>query len=190
LDEWEAFMVECIKYDLSEVKQDYWLRDLAEQIKPVSEAYFMRMMEDADDDNKSDPQEFRRMARELRERLRPKDGCIMREAAFNAGFGSTESSDSDAINTNETKATPKSNNQGRKRSGTQSLETNVSKKGLTECPACGMRGHSLTECWYIFSELKSKGMKLSAYCIQKTRWAIENDDELMEQVEEICRGSP
>src|SRR5205809_7916405 len=104
------------------------------------------------------------MARELRERLRFKDEHIMREAAFNAGFGPTESSDSDVININKTKTTPKSNNQGQKRSRTQSLEINVSKKELTECPACDMRGHSLAECWCIFSELKSKRMKLSAYC--------------------------
>ena len=51
-------MIECIKYDLSEIKQNYWLRDLAEQIKSVFEAYFMQMMKNADDDDKSDSQKF------------------------------------------------------------------------------------------------------------------------------------
>src|SRR5262249_44401135 len=36
LDEWEATMVECIKYDLPEVKNGRWLRDLAQLIKPAS----------------------------------------------------------------------------------------------------------------------------------------------------------
>ena len=93
----------------------------------------------------------------------------MQKAAFNADFEFTESSDSDVININKTKATLKSNNQRQKRSETQSLEINVSKKELTECSVCDMREHSLTECWCIFSELKSKRMKLSAYHIQKIR---------------------
>ncbi len=185
LEEWETTMIECIKYDLPEMQNGRWLRDLAQRIEPVSEVYSVQFTKDASDKTKSNPREFRRVARELREMIQTQKG-----GAFHVSFGPTGSSEEDSeANTNETKATPKSNNQGRKRSGTQSLETKVSKKGLTECPACGMRGHSLTECWCIFTELKPKGMKLSAYRIRKARRAIEDDDELMEQVEEIRRGS-
>ena len=108
-----------------------WLRDLAQHIGPASEVYFVQYRKDAND-NQSDPQEFQRLARELREML-----AVRRHAAFHVSFGSTGSSeeDSEASTKEIEQAPPKSNNQGQKRSGTQSLETKVSKKGLTEGPA-------------------------------------------------------
>ena len=39
LDKWKVIMIECIKYNLTEIKNDYWLRDLTELIKSVSEIY-------------------------------------------------------------------------------------------------------------------------------------------------------
>ena len=86
------------------------------------------------------------MTRELHKRLRLKDECIMREAAFNVSFEFTESSDSDVININKIKVMFKSNNQKQKRFRIQFLEINVSKKELTECSVCDMRKHSLTKC--------------------------------------------
>ena len=41
LEEWENTMVECIKYDLPEMKNGHWLRQLAEYIKPVSDALYV-----------------------------------------------------------------------------------------------------------------------------------------------------
>ena len=127
------------------------------------------------------------MARELREMLGPKGGRTVRGSAFHASFEPTESLDegSEAIDTEETeKATPKGRN-GRKRSGTQSLETKASKKATPECPACGMRGHSLTECWCIFEELKPQDVKLSAYRVRKAKKVVADDKELKSQVQEI-----
>ena len=51
-------MIECIKYNLAEIKNDHWLRDLAELIKPVSEIYCWQFTKDADDDEKSESQKF------------------------------------------------------------------------------------------------------------------------------------
>ena len=187
LEEWEATMVECIKYDLPEVKNGRWLRDLAQRIRLASEVYYVQFMKDANDDTRSDPQEFRRVARELRETLGPKSVRTMRGSAFHASFEPTESLEegSEAIDTEETeKATPKGRN-GRKRPGTQSLESKDSKKAATECPACGMRGHSLAECWCIFEELKPQEMTLSAYRVRKAKKAVADNEELKAQVQEI-----
>ena len=184
-------MVDCIKYDLPEIKNGHWLRDLADLIRPTSDSFFVRLMEDADDDKKSDPEEFRRVARQLRERLDrpPKGGRTVRGGAFHASFGPAESSEegSDAKNTQETGQAPPKGRKGRKRTGTQSLETNVSKKTVTDCPACGLRGHSLAECWCIFEELKPEGMKSSAYRVRKAKTKVDEDEQLTAEVREIRR---
>jgi hypothetical protein len=192
LDEWETIMVECIKHNLADIKDGNWLRDLADRIQPISDAFYLRLMENADDEAKSDPQEFRRVARELRERLdKPsKGGRTVRGGAFHTSFG-PESSDegSDAIHTTEAQhAQPPKYGKGRKRTGTRSQEDSTSKKATPECPACGMRGHSLSECWCIFEERLPEGRKApSAVRIQKAKKKIEEDRQLREQIDELRR---
>jgi hypothetical protein len=108
LEEWETTMVECIKYELPEIKNGRWLRDFALRIKPMSEVYYVQFMKDANDDAKSDSLEFRRVARELREMLGPRSGGrTVRGGAFNVSFGGELSEDSsDAINTEEAEQAP------------------------------------------------------------------------------------
>jgi benzoyl-CoA reductase/2-hydroxyglutaryl-CoA dehydratase subunit BcrC/BadD/HgdB len=48
-----------------------------------------------------------------------------------------------------------------------------------------MSGHSLAECWYVFEELKPQGMKLYNHRIQKTKKAVEDDEQLKEKIEQI-----
>jgi hypothetical protein len=189
LDEWEAIMTECIKYELPEIQNGRWLRDLAQRIRPMSEVYYVQFMKDARDDDKADPQEFREVARELREMLAPKGGRTMRGSAFHASFGTTESSDegSDAKGTKQTGQGPPNSNKGHKRAGSQSIEANASKKEVTECPACGMRGHSLAEYWCIFEELRPQGMRSSGYRVRKAKKAVKKNEELKVQVEEIYK---
>jgi hypothetical protein len=187
LEEWETIMVECIKYELPEVKNGRWLRDLALRIRPMSEVYYVQFMKDANDDAKSDPLEFRRVARELREMLGTRSGGrTVRGGAFNASFGPTEPSDdsSDTIHFEEAEQAPPQGSKGRKRPGT-SYESNASKKVNPECPACGMRGHSLPECWCIFEELRPEGAKSSSYRVRKANKALADNEELSRQVQEI-----
>jgi hypothetical protein len=186
LDEWEATLVDCIKYDLPEVKNGRWLRDLARLIRPISELYYEQFMEDADDGDKSKPQEFRRVARRLRERLVPqKGGRIMRGNAFQTSFGESPEGDSAAAVTPEAEQAPP-RRKGRKRTGTQSVETEkASKKAVSDCPACGLRGHSLEECWCIFIELKPEGITLPEYRVRKAEKTVKKDTELKKLVEKI-----
>jgi hypothetical protein len=190
LDEWEATMVECIKYDLPDLKNGHWLRDLADLIQPTSEFYYERFMEDADDNEQSDPKKFRSVARRLRERKDPpKGGRTVRGGAFHVGFGAADSSEeeSEAVNPVEAEQAPPKV-KGRKRSGTRLIaESKDRKKTSLDCPACGIRGHSLPECWQIFEELKPEGMKLSAYRVRKAKKTVEDDEELTAQVKEIRR---
>jgi hypothetical protein len=186
LEEWETIMVDCIKYELPEVKNGRWLRDLALRIRPMSEVYYVQFMKDANDDAKSDPLEFRRVARELREMLpgpRP-GGRTVRGGVFDVSFGPTEPSDdsSDAINTQEAEQAPP---RGRKRTGTRSQEANAQKKVNPECLACGMSGHSLPKCWCIFEEIRPDGVKLMRSRVRKAKKALAENEELSRQVQEI-----
>ena len=58
LDEWEIIMIKYIKYDLSDLKNDHWLRDLADLIQSTSEFYYKWFMKNINDDNKSDSKKF------------------------------------------------------------------------------------------------------------------------------------
>ena len=114
------------------------------------------------------------------------DGHITRGGAFPAGFGPIEPSDnsSDATIAKEAK---KATSQGRKRAGTRSQESNASKKVTPECIACGMRGHSLPECWCIFEELRPEGAKSPTYRVRKAKKALKENEDLKKQVEELRR---
>jgi hypothetical protein len=186
LQEWEATMIECIKYDLPEVQNGRWLRDLAQLIRAVSEVYSVQFTKDASDKTKSDPKEFRRVARELREMLETqKGGRTIRGNAFHVSFAESSEEGSDAKSTQGTEQAPPKGRKGRKRSGTQSNEAKAPKKAVPECPACGMRGHSLSKCWCIFEELKPEGMTLTASRVRKAKKTVEDDEQLTAEVQEI-----
>src|SRR6266487_4793836 len=185
LQEWEATMIECIKYDLPEVQNGRWLRDLAQQIRSVSEVYSVQFTKDASDKAKSNPKEFRKVARELREMLETqKGGRTMQGNAFHAGFGESSEEGSDAKSTQGTEKAPPKGKKGRKRSGTQS-EAKASKKVAPECPACGMRGHSLSKCWCIFEELKPEGTTVIASRVRRAKKTVEKNEQLTAEVQEI-----
>ena len=71
-------MIECIKYNLSEVQNSHWLQDLVQQIRSVFKVYSVQFMKNADDDDKSDSKKFQSVARRLRDRKDPsKDECTV-----------------------------------------------------------------------------------------------------------------
>jgi hypothetical protein len=74
LNEWETVMLECIKYKLPEIQRGLWLKDLAKLFKPISEFCYEQFRKDATDEDKSDPTQFRTVARELREKFELQKG--------------------------------------------------------------------------------------------------------------------
>jgi hypothetical protein len=190
LDEWEASMVESIQHKVPETASGSgdWLCDLADLIRPMSDAFFLQLMKEADDDEKSDPQEFRTVARELREILArvPKSGRTQRGSGFHAGFGSEESPEDGSGNPTETEEASFTGKKGRKRAGTKTPIDPTSKKKVSECPACELRGYSLQDCWCIFEELRPEEMKSpSAYRVQKAMKKVDNNKKLKAQVEKL-----
>ena len=69
LDEWEAVMLDCIKYDLSEIQRDLWLKNLIKLFKLILKFCYEQFRKNATDENKSDFTEFCTVARELCEKF-------------------------------------------------------------------------------------------------------------------------
>ena len=187
LDEWEAIMVEAIEHDLPEIMNESWLRDLAQLMRQVSDAFSLQLIKEASDDIKSDPREFQRVARELRELLEifPKSGHTMRGNAFHASLGLEGSSESEASHTKKADKAQKSKGKGRKRAATKLNKNSIFKKPAVQCPACEIKGYSLEEYWLIFEELRPEGLRLPCKRLQKAEQKMKDNKQLAAQMQEI-----
>ena len=142
-------MIKYIKYNLLKIVNDHWFRNLTDLVKSMSDTFFVWLMKNADDDTKSDSEKFQRVIRELWERL---DRIFKSEHTFwgnvfQMNIESAESSeeDSDVKNNQETEQISSKNKQKCKRTETQLLLINASKKTVSECSVCDWREHSLAE---------------------------------------------
>ena len=130
------------------------------------------------------------MIRELWEKLNRtfKNEHTSQRNVFQMNIESAESSeeDSDVKNNQETEQISSKNKQKYKRTETQSLLINVSKKTVSECSVCDQKKHNLAEYWCIFKEFLSEKMKLSAYHIWKVKIKIDEDEQLTTKIQEIC----
>ena len=184
LDEWEALMLDCIKYDLPEIQRGLWLKDLARLFKPISEFCYEQFRKDAADEDKSDPIQFRTVARELREKFeQQKGGRTMRGSAFQATFGDDEDEHS-ATDDDETKQSS-AKDKGKKRPGSQREAKDSNKKPAIKCAGCELKGHKLRDCWYIFDDLKTEGKRLSAYRARQVKKALTDNEALKKEVEKL-----
>ena len=133
-------MIECIKYNLSEIVNDHWFKNLTNLVRSTSNTFFVQLMKNADDDAKSDSEKFWRVIRKFWERLDKifKNKCTSQRNVFQMNVESAESSneDSDVKNNQETEQTSSKNKQKCKRTETQSLSTNTLKKIVSECSIC------------------------------------------------------
>lgn len=188
--EWERVMDEAIRYDIPSIKNGQWLRDLAQQIRPLSDTLYYRYMEEANDESKNDAQEYGKVSRMLREALvsRPvgSSARTVRGNAFNANFGhaETEGRDLDVTASEEIKQAP-SQGGGRKRAGSRLREHAAPKKATPECPACDMRGHDLPNCWSIFEELRPEGVTIPSRRERKAKKKMTEDPDLQAKVNAI-----
>ena len=182
LDEWETLMLDCIKYNLSEIQRDLWLKNLVRLFKSISEFCYEQFWKNATDENKSDSTQFWNVARELCEKFEQQKECTYRGTAFPVIFDDDEEDDNSAAEDNKTRQS--SSQKGWKRPGIQQDEKDL-KKPATQCSDCELRDHKLWDCWYIFENLKSQERKLSAAWIQKIRKALMNNEALKKEVEKI-----
>ena len=194
IKQWEYAMTKGERYGIPQLMNGQWLRDLATAIRPLSDVLYNKYVDQADDPEKSMASEYIEVGKKLRQALDHSKGAPLRTArggAFAADFAGTESIDSypDAGNNSlqsrkDRDKTPHS----RKRAGTQSIEEETSsskRSSALQCPACGMRGHALPGCWYIFEDQRPEGVSLSASRVKRAMKKVKESKELTEQVQRL-----
>jgi hypothetical protein len=190
-DEWETVMAEAIQYELPEVSGGIWLRDLAKAIQPTSDALHVTLMMDAQDTQKTDPENYRDVVISARSILqRPTSGRTSRGTANHVTFG--DSQEHEGFDTTKLAGDtgPPLPKKGRKRAaGAMSEETvGTPKKAAVECRACGGKGHSLDCCWSVFPEERPEGIRPNRYRNRKVKETLEENAELRKEVEGLRKS--
>ena len=181
-----------IKYSIAEVQDARWLADLAQAVQLLSQSYFEQLLENTENDDKTDFSNYLTVTRKLCEVLETRKsmstGHIMRGSAFNVTFGTEKSEkDSDTL-TNSGRKDKQQKSKKQKRAHDDFQGEMPCKKSASSCPACDLKDHDLPDCWIVFEEKRLKNIrKLSPYWVCKVKETLTNDNELAAQVEEIWR---
>ena len=119
---------------------------------------------------------------------RPISRRTIRGSAFEAAWGGSAGPED---NTPEDETENKQQARKRRRADTGSAAQRGPKRSDTgsdtECPACGMLGHTLPNCFSIFPEDKPVGIRVAASRRRRAEKALKENADLRAQVEEIRR---
>jgi hypothetical protein len=187
LDQWEHAISLGEKYKIPQMSDGIWLQELAEVIRPFSDAYCMKYTTESNDPQKSRSSEYRRVAKELQEGLRipsKKANATTRGSTFNADFAEQATMD----HSNTTKGPGKGTSartRRSKRAGSLVDEETSRKKLLPVCLACEKRGHSLQDCWYLFKDKRPEGVTIGDARIKRVLKKVEKNKDLADQVAKI-----
>jgi hypothetical protein len=188
LDQWEHAMVLGEKYKIPQMSDGIWLQDLAEVIRPFSDAYCMKYTTESNDPQKSRSSEYRRVAKELQEGLRipsKKANATTRGSTFNSDFAEQAIEDHSDTTKGSRRGQASARNRRLKRAGTLVDEETSCKKPTPECLACGIRGHSLRDCWCLFEDKKPAGVTIGDARINRALKKVEKNKNLADQVAKI-----
>ena len=167
-----------------------WLQDLAEVIRPFSDAYCVKYTTESNDPQKSRSSEYRRVAKELQEGLRTpskKANATTRGSTFNADFAEQATEDHSDTTKGSRKGKASARNRRLKRAGTLANEETSCKKPTPECLACGIRGHSIRDCWCLFKDKRPAGVTIGDARIKRVLKKVEKNKDLADQVAKIRR---
>jgi len=167
-----------------------WLQDLAEVIQPFSDAYCIKYTTELNDPQKSRSSEYCRVAKELQEGLRrPSEqaNATIRGSTFNTDF--VEQAIEDHSNTTKGSRRGKASvrKSRSKRAGTLVDKETSCKKLTPECLACGIRGHSIRDCWCLFEDKRPVGVMIGDARIKKALRKVEQNKDLTDLVAKIRR---
>lgn len=193
IKQWESAMTKGERYEIPQLMNGQWLRDLATAIRPLSDVLYNKYMDQADEPERAMASEYIEVAKKLRQALDHSKGVVpirtTRGGAFAADFTGTEEIDPeigiDSLQSRKDRDKPP---HSRKRAGTQSIEeeTSSSKRSTAQkCPACGLTGHALPGCWYVFEDQKPEGFSLYGFRKKKTLKSLKESQELRDQVQKL-----
>ncbi len=183
LQQWEHVMTKVIKYDLPFAKDGMWLLNLAEVVRPLNENLYTDYVKQSTNPTRNGISEYRSVTVELRQILgttKKTSGTIARGSAFNTEFtGEPE---------DETTPTDAAAGLNRKRAGTNSIEKDKPTKRKsrnTKCPACHLKGHTLTDCWYVLEDKRPEGWTYSEDHMASIQKRLEEDKKLAAWIEKL-----
>ena len=183
LQQWEHVMTKVIKYDLPFAKNGMWLVSLAEAIRPLSDNMYADYLTQSTEPTQNNISEYRKVAMHIRHILgnnKKTPQGTARGSAFNtefAGEPEDENTPSDAA------AGP-----NRKRAGTNSIEKDKPTKKKSrnmKCLACQLKGHTLTDCWYVLEDKRPEGWTYSEDHMASIQKRLEEDKKLAARIEKL-----
>jgi hypothetical protein len=123
---------------------------------------------------------FRKLANDLRKELlkssTPKGGKAVAKGAFGPSFA--ESEDTDQSKTQEDKQ-EKTKGKGKGKRKTTIEESSA------KCPACGIQGHTLPNCLYVFPEKANGKFRGREDRQDEVNKKLEEDDQLQKEVDRL-----
>ncbi|KAK5988640.1 hypothetical protein PT974_10126 [Cladobotryum mycophilum] len=211
-DEWLAVVSQCYKYNLPEAHSGFWLRDMAMVMEPYDALLSAMFLIGADELDAAAMQWRKEAERAIayREAHKARDRC--RGGERGNQLDPDQEVEVPCLIKLENRADQeetlarwsfesvhdellKHGYRLRKRKEEAEDEDEEkgflpeppSKKACYGCRACGMRNHSLDECWYVFVEKKPPGRPLNNGRFLKVVDAIEMDAELERKIMRIRR---
>ena len=175
------------KYKIPQMSDGIWLQDLADVIQPFSDAYCVKYTTESNDPQKSRSSEYRRVAKELQEGLRrpsEKANATTRGSTFNTDFAEQAIEDHSDTTKGSRRGKASARKSRLKRAGSLVEETSQ-KKPTPECLACGIRGHSLRDCWCLFKDKRPAGVMIEDIYIKKALKKVEQNKDLANLVVKI-----
>ena len=176
------------KHKIPQMSDGIWLQELAEVIQPFSDAYSMKYTTESNDPQKSRSSEYRRVAKELQEGLRrpsEKANATTRGSTFNTDFAEQAIEDHSDTTKGSRRGKASARKSRSKRARTLVDEETSCKKPIPECLACGIRGHSLRDCWCLFEDKRPAGVTIEDTRIEKALRKVEQNKDLADIVTKI-----
>jgi hypothetical protein len=169
IGQWEHAMAKGVRYEIPQLLNGQWLRDLAAAIRPLSDSLYTKYLLQSDDPEQSLATEYIGIGRMLRQALVVAAAVrTTRGGAFAADF---QGSEEDPANSPQSRMEGDRPPHSRKRARTESIkgETSSSKrsKSQTQCLACGIAGHALPDCWCIFADQMPEGYRIPKSRVNK-----------------------
>jgi hypothetical protein len=188
IKQWEFVIAKGRRYDIPQLHDGQWLRDLATAIRPLSDVLYCQYIAQAEKPEESRVMKYTEIGKMLRQVLGHSKSTsrTTRGGAFAVDFTGSESDPNPDAPSKKGADLP---THGRKkRAGTTSVgrdmsTTKKSKRSL--CPACGKKGHTFSECWCIFEDQRPEGYNPVEASITKAKKTVEKSKELTEQLQQL-----
>lgn len=116
-----------------------------------------------------------------------KANATTRGSTFNADFAEQAIEDHSDTTKGSRRGKASVRKSRSKRAGTLVDEETSCKKPTPECLACGIRGHSIRDCWCLFKDKRPEGVTIGDTYIEKALRKVEQNEDLANLVAKIRR---